>query len=118
MSGNSGLRRFVTNSGSASPNTASPNTASTDTASTDTASRPVQPESPRPADSGPGLVSPVGLADLAGPSADVEKCELCATEIPAVHSHVADLEHSSLMCPCRAFFLLFTPRGAGRGKYR
>ncbi len=48
----------------------------------------------------------------------LEKCELCATEIPAVHSHVADLEHSSLMCACRACYLLFTHGQAGRGRYR
>ena len=50
--------------------------------------------------------------------ADEENCEFCATGIPAGHSHVADLEQSSLMCACRACYLLFTQPGAGRAKYR
>jgi hypothetical protein len=41
-----------------------------------------------------------------------EHCEFCATAIPATHGHVADLEQSSLMCACRACYLLFTHPGA------
>lgn len=37
-----------------------------------------------------------------------ERCELCATEIPAEHGHVADTEAASLLCACRACYLLFT----------
>jgi hypothetical protein len=48
----------------------------------------------------------------------VEKCELCATEVPAEHGHVADLESSTLACACRACYLLFTQPSAGRGRYR
>jgi Family of unknown function (DUF5947) len=48
----------------------------------------------------------------------VEKCEMCAAEVPAEHGHVADLEAASLMCACRACYLLFTQRSAGRGRYR
>jgi hypothetical protein len=51
----------------------------------------------------------------AGPE---EKCEMCAAEIPADHGHVADLERSTLMCACRACYLLFTQSQAGRGRYR
>jgi hypothetical protein len=47
-----------------------------------------------------------------------EKCELCATEISASHGHLADLGQSSLMCACRACYLLFTREQAGKGKYR
>lgn len=47
-----------------------------------------------------------------------EKCEMCAVEIPAEHGHVADLEASSLVCACRACYLLFTHAQAGRGRYR
>jgi hypothetical protein len=47
-----------------------------------------------------------------------EKCEFCATVIPAEHGHVADLERSSLMCACRPCYLLFTHGEAGRGRYR
>jgi hypothetical protein len=47
-----------------------------------------------------------------------ERCELCATEVPPEHGHVADLEGASLLCACRACYLLFTQRTAGRGRYR
>jgi hypothetical protein len=43
---------------------------------------------------------------------------MCATEIAAEHGHIADLEASSLICACRACYLLFTDSGAGRGRYR
>ena len=50
---------------------------------------------------------------------------MCATPIAAEHSHVADLENSSLLCACRACYLLFTQQqagltsvAAGRGRYR
>jgi hypothetical protein len=59
-----------------------------------------------------------------------EACEFCAAGIPAEHGHVADLDSSSLMCACRACYLLFTHSGAAerwqrgqerqtvRGRYR
>ena len=43
---------------------------------------------------------------------------MCAAEIPADHGHVADLEQSTLMCACRACYLLFTHSQAGRGRWR
>lgn len=43
---------------------------------------------------------------------------MCAAEIPADHGHLADLEQSTLMCACRACYLLFTHSQAGRGRYR
>jgi hypothetical protein len=47
------------------------------------------------------------------PPGDTEEhCEFCATATPASHGHVADLEQSSLMCACRACYLLFTHPGA------
>jgi hypothetical protein len=52
------------------------------------------------------------------PAQAPEKCEMCATEVPAEHGHIADLEAASLLCACRACYLLFTQRAAGRGKYR
>ena len=54
-------------------------------------------------------------AAAAGPE---ESCEMCGAEIPADHAHVADLEHSTLMCACRACYLLFTHSQAGRGRWR
>jgi Family of unknown function (DUF5947) len=47
-----------------------------------------------------------------------EKCELCAAEVPEEHGHVADLESATLICACRACYLLFTHDNAGRGRYK
>jgi len=49
---------------------------------------------------------------------DAERCELCATDIPGEHGHVADVGAASLLCACRACYLLFTQPAVGRGKYR
>ncbi len=50
---------------------------------------------------------------------------MCAESIPPEgtvstegHGHVADLKNRSLLCTCRACYLLFTQRGAGSGRYR
>jgi Family of unknown function (DUF5947) len=56
---------------------------------------------------------PAAAAEPAGPSAAAaESCEFCATAIAAGHGHVADLDTSTLMCACRACYLLFTHSGA------
>ena len=47
-----------------------------------------------------------------------ERCEMCAELIPDQHGHVVDLEHRSLMCPCRGCYLLFTSGGAGGNRFR
>jgi hypothetical protein len=64
--------------------------------------------------------SPEGLPGIGGmPVAqDGERCELCAAEVADEHGHVADLESSTLICACRACYLLFTQASAGRGRYR
>ncbi|HET6627169.1 MAG TPA: DUF5947 family protein [Nocardioidaceae bacterium] len=41
-----------------------------------------------------------------------ERCEMCATAILEEHQHVVDLESRSLMCACRACYLLFTDQQA------
>lgn len=46
-----------------------------------------------------------------------ERCEMCAAVLDERHSHVVDTEQRSLVCTCRACWLLFTARGAGRGRY-
>jgi hypothetical protein len=88
---NTGLRRFVPGA----PKEAPPD-------------RPAA--EPKP---GPGLA---GEAASAGPAGQVpeEKCEFCATTVGTEHGHVADLETSTLMCACRACYLLFTHSGAGQ----
>ncbi len=70
---------------------------------------------------GPGTpVAPPRGAEAPGPAPGQagETCELCAAPIGPVHGHLADLEHSTLDCACRACYLLFTEPGAGRGRYR
>jgi hypothetical protein len=109
VSGDTGLRRFVrppATRGGGEPGGAPP----AGTAAAETAT--VRPALPVPGIAvGPGTGS-TQQAELP------EKCELCATEVPAEHGHIADLEASSLLCACRACYLLFTRPGAGRQKYR
>lgn len=38
-----------------------------------------------------------------------ERCELCATPIPAAHDHLVDVTGRSLPCACQACYLLFVP---------
>jgi Family of unknown function (DUF5947) len=73
---------------------------------------PARPAGPQP----PAATGPASAGQPA--DAGEEHCEFCATGIPAGHGHVADLEQSSLMCACRACYLLFTNPGAGRARYR
>jgi Family of unknown function (DUF5947) len=86
-----GLRRFVSDRPAGPPQTGAPAAA-------------------------PGVGTNGGCAGAA-PEAE-EKCEFCAAVIPSGHGHVADLEQSSLMCACRACYLLFTHSQTGRGRYR
>jgi len=105
VTGNAGLRRFVAGSASAEAPPAAP---------------PAPPASPR-APSAPSA-SPAPSPTVSAPSPETsappqpgeEACEFCATQIPAEHGHVADLEQSTLMCACRACYLLFTHSGAGQ----
>ncbi len=53
-----------------------------------------------------------------GQAAAEEVCEMCSAAIAGDHAHVADLEKSSLLCACRACYLLFTQPRAGRSRYR
>jgi hypothetical protein len=93
MSGETGLRRFV---------------------------RPPSGPAPAPAQSGrdgqPGRDAQPGRDGQQDAAA--ERCELCSTAVPAEHGHIADLDAASLLCACRACYLLFTQQSAGRGKYR
>jgi hypothetical protein len=43
---------------------------------------------------------------------------MCAEPIAAEHGHLVDLTNRGLMCTCRGCYLLFTPEGAGAGRYR
>ena len=103
MSRPSGLRRFVRPPGAvpAAPDRGLPVPPSAAQASA--------PPAPVPA-AGPARPTPAGpdRQVTRDPQADEEHCEFCATGIPATHGHVADLEKSSLVCACRACYLLFT----------
>jgi hypothetical protein len=76
-----------------------------------------------PASFAPGNdAGPLGvLARLRQPapaSAMEERCEMCSESIPSEHAHVVDMGQRTLVCTCRACYLLFTGRGAGAGRYR
>lgn len=47
-----------------------------------------------------------------------ERCDMCNEQIPGDHEHVVNVESRNLMCTCRGCWLLFTPEGAGGGRYR
>jgi hypothetical protein len=58
-------------------------------------------------------------APPADPEQRFERCEMCTKPIDEhQHSHVVHLENRSLLCTCRPCALLFTERGAARGRYR
>ena len=97
MTGPVGLRRFVPG---AQPPGPVPDPAA-----------PVLPDAPA------AVLERIRAANGAGARPD-EACEMCAAEIPPGHGHVADLEQSSLLCTCRACYLLFEHSQAGGGRYR
>jgi uncharacterized protein DUF5947 len=124
VTGPPGLRRFVPGAGTGAP-----------PASPATGPRGSGPEPPPESRAGgaappvPPLVQAVTAAAQPGapprrapqPAAgqpEAEACEMCAAAIPAEHGHVADLEAASLLCACRACYLLFTQSQAARGRYR
>lgn len=57
-------------------------------------------------------------APQGAPPARGERCELCAQPLPEEHSHLVELTTRALRCSCRACYFLFTPEGAGSGRYR
>ena len=117
MNGPTGLRRFVTEppapAGSASAPAAPPG---------QQGPGPVTEEPTGGSGGSPPRTStgrrPSGGSRGVAPPGQQEKCEFCATGIAAEHGHVADLEQSSLMCACRACYLLFCHGQAARGRYR
>ena len=131
----SGLGRFVPGAESAAPPSAATESAATESAATESAAT-ESAATERAAATPFPATAPVSAADLpplpgslaaavrgAQPAggqaaAPAEKCQMCAAEIPAEHGHVADLESSSLLCACRACYLLFTQAQAGRNRYR
>jgi hypothetical protein len=47
-----------------------------------------------------------------------EQCELCRAVLDDRHGHLVDTEKRSIVCACRACYLLFTHEGAAGGRYR
>ena len=58
---------------------------------------------------------PGGILDGA---AEPERCEMCRDVLGERHGHVVEFEKRSLVCACRACYLLFISDGAAGGKYR
>lgn len=54
------------------------------------------------------------LRRFAQPGAAVERCQLCAVELPQEHEHLVDPAHRQLLCACEACALLFPDDGTAR----
>ena len=115
MTGSAGLRRFVPAAAGAAPPATAAASAPAPAVTGPPANQPAG-SGGGPQTGGPGVGWEGGDAGVRRQAA--EKCELCAVEIPGFHGHVADLDHASLLCACRACYLLFTHSQAGRGRYR
>jgi Family of unknown function (DUF5947) len=46
------------------------------------------------------------------------RCDMCDVEVAASHSHIVNLSTRSLVCACRACYLLFAHEGSTGGRYR
>jgi hypothetical protein len=93
--GVTGLRRFATRSPAAPAGRSGP------------AARPAP-------GSGPGAVTEAGSAE----TGDAERCEMCREALDGRHGHVVEMEKRSIVCACRACYLLFLSEGAAGGRYR
>jgi hypothetical protein len=91
-SGVTGLRRFAARSAAA----------------------PAQRASSDPRAAGSRHSEPTGI----GEAADPERCEMCREVLDGRHGHVVEIEKRSIVCACRACYLLFISDGAAGGKYR
>ena len=75
------------------------------------------PGSPAPAAAAPPAAEAVA-GEAAGSAAGGERCEMCGEVLDERHGHLVDTGERSLVCACRACFLLFTSDGAAGGRYR
>ncbi len=68
---------------------------------------------------GPGPQTPAA-ATVAGAAetGDAERCEMCREILDGRHGHVVEIEQRSIVCACRACYLLFISEGAAGGRYR
>lgn len=49
---------------------------------------------------------------------EAERCEMCREILDRRHGHVVEIDKRSIVCACRACYLLFTSGGAAGGRYR
>jgi hypothetical protein len=68
------------------------------------------------AQAGPPQAGPAGVAAAEGH--DAERCEMCREVLDDRHGHVVEIEQRSIVCACRACYLLFISEGAAGGRYR
>ena len=47
-----------------------------------------------------------------------ERCEMCREVLDERHGHVVEIQERSIVCACRACYLLFISDGAAGGRYR
>jgi Family of unknown function (DUF5947) len=59
-----------------------------------------------------------GEATATGAKHDAGRCEMCRDALGDRHGHVVDVEQRSVLCACRACYLLFTNEAAAGGRYR
>ena len=62
--------------------------------------------------------TPIIHTETNAPAAATERCEFCSAVIAEAHGHVVDVRQRSLLCACRACYLLFRHDGAGGGRFR
>jgi hypothetical protein len=70
-------------------------------------------------DQGPAAATVAG-ATVAGAAEtdEAERCEMCREVLDGRHGHVVEIEQRSIICACRACYLLFLSEGAAGGRYR
>ncbi|MGH3439545.1 MAG: DUF5947 family protein [Sciscionella sp.] len=57
-------------------------------------------------------------AEDVGPQAPaVPCCEMCGEPLGSTHGHIVDIENRSILCGCRACYLLFTSDGSGGHRF-
>jgi hypothetical protein len=53
-----------------------------------------------------------------GPRESGERCQMCRDALGERHGHVVEIDRRSIVCACRACYLLFVSDGAAGGRYR
>jgi uncharacterized protein DUF5947 len=59
-----------------------------------------------------------GPGTIPAPGTEPERCEMCHDALDERHGHVVEIEQRSIVCACRACYLLFISEGAAGGRYR